>query len=269
MFLEDNKALVSDLNEIMYKCPKCGLEHEQKYFLKHHRRVHGGIPEGFENDMKFPCKKCSESFQTATHLSQHVYRHHPIDNLPEILHCHLCNTSLNFKTPGMLISHYRKEHGGAIPPMFENNPKFICSQCPNIYPSEKSLKAHIHHKHRRRIVENKAAKIERCAYCGKVFQNKSRLSTHVLNIHENSGAFPCETCNRKFPSESTLFDHVKLVHTKVSCELCNEVLYNKFYLKRHKAAVHGIIPQDSFKCIACPMFFKAEKSLISHVKSKH
>ena len=103
-------------------------------------------------------------------------------------------------------------------------------------------------------------------FCGKVFQNKSRLSTH---IHENSGAFPCETCNRKFPSESTLFDHVKLVHTKVSCELCNEVLYNKFYLKRHKAAVHGIIPQDSFKCIACPMFFKAEKSLISHVKSKH
>ena len=101
VFLEDKKALVSDLNEIMYKCPKCGLEHDYNNFLRHHRRVHGGFPEGFENDMKFPCKKCSESFQTSAHLSQHIYRHHPIDNLPEILHCHLCNNGMNFKTPGM------------------------------------------------------------------------------------------------------------------------------------------------------------------------
>ena len=85
----------------MYKCPKCGLEHDYNNFLRHHRRVHGGFPEGFENDMKFPCKKCSESFQTSAHLSQHIYRHHPIDNLPEILHCHLCNNGMNFKTPGM------------------------------------------------------------------------------------------------------------------------------------------------------------------------
>ena len=88
-------------------------------------------------------------------------------------------------------------------------------------------------------------------------------------MHENSGAFECQICNRKFPNTPKLNDHVNIVHTKVSCELCNEVLYNKFYMKRHKAAVHGIIPQGSFKCRSCPMFFKAEKSLISHVKTKH
>ena len=257
---------------MIFKCPNCSIEHEQRNFLKHFRRVHGGVPEGFESLMKYPCDQCTQSFVKPYGLFQHKNLHHPVENLPENFHCHLCNTNHDYKTPGLLIQHYREEHGGTMPPMLEGTTKYICSQCPNIYTNEKTLKAHVRHKHTKKLVKNNGASAKitcKCTYCGKSFTNRGTLSKHVQMLHENSGAFECEICNRKFPSVSKLKDHVNIVHTKVSCELCNEVLYNKFYMKRHKAAVHGIIPQGSFKCRSCPMFFKAEKSLISHVKTKH
>ena len=56
---------------------------------------------------------------------------------------------------------------------------------------------------------------------------------------------------------------------KVTCEICNEVTYNAFYLKRHKASVHGVIPHGSFKCKHCPLFFKGTSALLKHVTTKH
>ena len=61
----------------------------------------------------------------------------------------------------------------------------------------------------------------------------------------------------------------KKVHTKAHCELCDEIVYNSFYLKRHKASVHGIIPVNSVKCQICPLFFKSVSSLEKHHQNKH
>merc|ERR1711997_617059 len=49
--------------------------------------------------------------------------------------------------------------------------------------------------------------------------------------------YECDVCHRKSPSISKLKDHKKQVHTKVTCEICEEVQYNWFYLKRHKASI--------------------------------
>ena len=62
---------------------------------------------------------------------------------------------------------------------------------------------------------------------------------------------------------------MKEVHTKVTCDLCDEVQYNYFYLKRHKASIHGIIPQNSIKCQHCPAFFKSSANLNKHLDNKH
>ena len=67
----------------------------------------------------------------------------------------------------------------------------------------------------------------------------------------------------------TLRVHKQYVHTKVRCEVCNEEVCNSFVLKRHKAAVHGLVPTNALKCQLCPMFFHAKKSLQNHMEKKH
>ena len=87
--------------------------------------------------------------------------------------------------------------------------------------------------------------------------------------HEESAQYQCEVCHRKQPSAIKLRHHIIDVHTKVTCDLCNEVLYNIHYMKKHKAQVHGIIPHNSHKCQLCPMIYRSEGALKKHMVSKH
>merc|ERR1711874_134452 len=108
--------------------------------------------------------------------------------------------------------------------------------------SEKSLKAHVFTSHSDRAKKQamKPKTLVQCPHCEKTYGTKQRLK-----------------------------DHVKQVHTKVTCEICDEVQYNWFYLKRHKASIHGIIPRDAIKCQFCPLIFKSEVSLKKHLAAKH
>ena len=95
------------------------------------------------------------------------------------------------------------------------------------------------------------------------------LKKHVIMEHEGP-KFQCDICERKMATEASMKDHKKQVHTKGPCDMCNDnVLYNSFYLKRHKAAAHGLIPEGSFKCQQCPLFFKGNSALVKHINSKH
>jgi len=87
--------------------------------------------------------------------------------------------------------------------------------------------------------------------------------------HENSAKYECGVCHRKLPTAGKLKDHMKQVHTKVTCEICEEIQYNWFYLKRHKASIHGIMPRDAIKCRLCPLIFKSDISLKKHLAAKH
>ena len=67
-------------------------------------------------------------------------------------------------------------------------------------------------------------------------------------VHDKVTPFECDQCTRKFGLKRTLLSHKQIVHSKVSCDVCGQEIYNSFELKRHKAAVHGIIPADAFHC---------------------
>merc|ERR1712203_468547 len=74
-----------------------------------------------------------------------------------------------------------------------------------------------------------------CKWCGKTYSVKERLKDHIIMEHEESTQYQCEVCHRKQPSAIKLRHHIIDVHTKVTCDLCNEVLYNIHYMKKHKA----------------------------------
>ena len=101
---------MTDSKEALIRCPKCSSEHDQRAFLKHYRRIHGGIPDGFENEKRYTCEMCSEEFISPAGYYQHKSEKHSagLKNLPQILLCHFCNNGMDYKTPGMLMLHYRR-----------------------------------------------------------------------------------------------------------------------------------------------------------------
>ena len=63
--------------------------------------------------------------------------------------------------------------------------------------------------------------------------------------------------------------HKQLVHERVQCGECGKEIANKFDLKVHKKRVHGINPENSYKCQKCPKFFSLQTNLDKHIASKH
>ena len=96
---------------------------------------------------------------------------------------------------------------------------------------------------------------------------------HIIMKHEKSASHHCNICNGKFPSAIKFRDHMKKVHTKVTCEICEEN-FTRIQLKKHKATEHGIgsVQPDiskPFRCPFCPMAFKSKKGLQKHSEVKH
>ena len=102
----------------------------------------------------------------------------------------------------------------------------------------------------------------------KKYPGRDPLQKKYLETPQKSATFQLVTCHRKIPISAKLQNHVKMEHTKVTCDVC-ENAFNRIDLKKHRATIHGILPHDAFKCQFCPMFFKFEKNLKRHAESKH
>jgi len=256
-----------------FKCPKCEFEHTQKYFMTHYKKVHGGIPPGFDHETKFICDQCSSEFLSAKYLAQHIALTHTTKKVlaesTEKYQCEQCETDFDYKNENLMMKHYFEVHG-TIPQKFENIPKYFCDHCPKLLTSEQALKSHVKYNHstgpKKLKIKNKI--LIQCPHCEKKYPGKDRLREHVIMKHEKSAKFQCDTCHRKFPTSAKLRSHVKMEHTKVTCDVC-ENAFNRIDLKKHRATIHGILPHDAFKCQFCPMFFKFEKNLKRHAESKH
>ena len=166
----------------------------------------------------------------------------------------------------LFIRHYRDVHN-AFPPMYEHLPKFYCSQCPNICISKSQLTKHEYFAHSKKRIQTQPR--QQCAICGKDFAAAKNLKNHMIMIHGDSTQFKCEICDKRMPSGGKLKDHIKGVHTKVTCEICHEIQYNWYYLRRHKTSAHGIIPSGYSKCPHCALTFRQNASLLKHIDSKH
>ena len=257
-----------ETEEQMYKCPKCDSVYNHKSFLIHHKRTHGGLPPGYEDVKKYVCDKCSEEFLHRVGLTNHKKDKMCIEGSKEI-YCDICKPRMLFKSPTIFIRHYREIHNG-YPPMYEHLPKYFCSQCPTICISEHQLKKHQSYSHSNKPTKPKPR--QHCTICGKDFSDMKGLKNHMIMIHgkgENSARFQCEICNKRMPTAGKLKDHINTVHTKATCEICHEVQYNWFYLKRHKASAHGMIPSGYTKCPHCVLVFRNNSTLLKHIDSKH
>ena len=113
----------------------------------------------------------------------------------------------------------------------------------------------------------KKSSVQQCPICDKKF---TYLRNHILNKHDENGPqIQCDKCPRKFITDGKLKTHVKLVHERVECEVCHQQICNFFMLKRHKAKVHGIKPDNVHQCQHCPLFFSTKVAIDKHIATKH
>ena len=81
---------------------------------------------------------------------------------------------------------------------------------------------------------------------------------YIFQEHEKTTVFQCEQCTQNYGTKTQLKAHIHLVHERVKCSECGQEMCNSFILKRHKAKVHGIIPENAHQCKLCPMFFSSK-----------
>ncbi|CAC5358661.1 KRAB [Mytilus coruscus] len=76
--------------------------------------------------------------------------------------------------------------------------------------------------------------IFKCGECGKIFQMKHHLQTH-MKVHIPEKSFSCDKCHKKFTLSHHLQQHIR-VHTgerPYKCEVCEKAFISSSNLKRH------------------------------------
>ena len=255
----------------MENCQECDQQIISSKRVIHYKRSHGCLPPGHESG-NYMCDQCPAELQSKKSLQNHLKVMHDVSK-PLKYTCHECQ--LDFSGSRYLICHYKKIHN-EIPPEFKDQKQYLCDQCPDVFLTKHSLHLHTVRKHNLseenplpKRTYKKKEKISQCPHCEKTFRCDRNCKEHIKVVHEKSTPFECDQCSRKFGLKRTLFSHKQIVHAKVNCDVCGQEIYNSFELKRHKAAVHGIIPAGAFHCEQCPLFFRSEKNLKYHIANKH
>ena len=213
------------------------------------------------------CPHCDKIFQSKINLTNHIESLHDTGLVHvKDFQCKVCH--VNLMSVNALLSHSQTEHQ-FIPGHLREFAKYKCNVCANLFISKISLSAHKAYKHNASNKRFLQKKIWQCPHCDKEFRAFGAFNEHVKCIHEGRADFECELCPRKFGSQQFLTSHIKIKHTRVTCDICGQLQYNFHYLNKHKGSAHGIIPANAFRCGQCPEWYKSKPRLEHHMKTKH
>ena len=187
----DLKIIEFNQNSKKLKCfwPKCQFTTNTGQNLKRHQIIH-------KNIKLFKCEKCFKRFN----LKHNLIRHQLIHKNIKPFECKKCNK--RFRTKIELKRHES---------IHSNKRQFVCNwnECGKRYNSKSNLTNHKNYNHlnQRKYV---------CDYnndCNKRFQTKQNLNNHK-RIHSGEKPFVCKhkNCGKKFNQKSSLKTHIKSIH---------------------------------------------------------
>ena len=86
--------------------------------------------------------------------------------------------------------------------------------------------------------------------------------------------YKCEECNKGFPSNHRLSDHIAQQHKPALCNICNKTISNIWELRRHEVYVHKKMNKDTHICDLCPSkqgrnIYSSAETYARHCKNKH
>ncbi|KAF9419627.1 hypothetical protein HW555_003905 [Spodoptera exigua] len=106
-----------------------------------------------------------------------------------------------------------------------------------------------------------------CDICGQGYVGKHNIHNHVKKIH---GVKCCKLCNQIFRTQYALTKHIENVHRtdKLKCDICHEILGNRYLKKRHMALVHDC-KDEQFVCEYCSKIFTRYNKFLQHKSRVH
>ncbi|XP_062138838.1 zinc finger protein 98-like [Drosophila sulfurigaster albostrigata] len=147
-----------------------------------------------------------------------------------------------------------------------------------------------------------------CSYCGRIFQRRHLLDTH-LNIHTGSKPHQCHKCGKQFRAITTLTRHLRthekrqehqqckhcdkqfthrsalvsheMRHTQVrrwACSICDKSFYTRNQMDTHQRKLHAKLAEETadnasghlpFSCELCGNSYRSASMLSTHKLKKH
>lgn len=107
-----------------------------------------------------------------------------------------------------------------------------------------------------------------CPKCKRLFKLKGTLMRHLTNVHATEKNFPCDHCNRKFPSLTYLNQHKK-IHSDERpyiCPSCGKAYKTGSDLYHHEKSHAN---ERHYKCPKCAKAFNTSSDLHKHTICVH
>ena len=282
----------------LYSCSQCDHRFQRPSILEYHtNRIHQKVGGSKNKTEQINCRHCPETFKHIKSAKAHSLEVHKIpymilDRTRMQYKCSLCYQL--FRRNRYLQNHIQSMHQNELfylnQAPCEENLKFKCSQCENMFVSENSLVIHLKRGH--------GQTDGYCKLCYLKFKKSSALQKHKKVLHklEMSGfdmkldksqfEHNCEVCDKKFWTKNILRHHLRYRHVKklstkgeTWCQLCFMSFDRPAALERHKAflhknEMHGFdLELDQsllvFTCKDCDKRFWTENILEYHRRYKH
>ncbi|XP_061727652.1 zinc finger protein 354A-like [Cydia pomonella] len=111
-----------------------------------------------------------------------------------------------------------------------------------------------------------------CAECAMHFPSRSAYDTHRLALKHTPReqySFECQVCQKKFPKDRTLRQHIDVQHLglrKHKCNVCGKVYARGATLGQHMRTAHEKrATRVTHVCDLCGKAFKVKRSLTEHL----
>ena len=99
-------------------------------------------------------------------------------------------------------------------------------------------------------IESGKEKTAVCMYCGKVYENHTRLRNHVSRYHDVT-VFKCDICFKECKGKKSMEDHMR-THNQLQCNGCHQYFKEKSF-KSHQLRCLIVPPLEEIIKIECPM----------------
>ncbi|NWT10946.1 ZN335 protein, partial [Vireo altiloquus] len=206
------------------------------------------------------CRICGSRFLTHDDLRFHVNSHEAND--PQLFKCLQC--SYRSRRWSSLKEHMFN-HVGSKP--------YKCEECnyTSVYKKDVIRHSTVHSRDRKKRADP-PPKLNSfpCPICNRVYPMQKRLTQH-MKTHSTEKPHMCDKCGKSFKKRYTfkmhLLTHIQAIaNRRFKCEFCDYVCEDKKVLLNHQLSHMNDKP---YKCSVCKYSTFREDFLVSHMAVKH
>lgn len=248
--IPDGYGRSSSSEGVGLSCPECRRMFSTVAQLRRHRK---------SEHRNRTCQLCGETCKSADMVYYHNLKYHHEQK------CEVCGASCSGRLG--LIDHFRAQHPTEPPPLI-NRKTLICEYCPRVFAgcASRLLRDHIESCH--------LGRVHLCDVCGKRLGSAQTLAVH-RRMHDPVARFECRECNRRFPHNTNLMNHIRKHHPdrlpakyvrEFRCEVCLMKFGSSSGLSRHRSEKHG---SQHFQCDMCLRVFPSATGMRVHKRRDH